>query len=226
MRDSCLIIFIKDPEPGSVKSRLAGDYDDLFAAELYGNFVLDILAGVGKGDWQLRVYFDPPEKENRIRERFGEDRQYRPQCGMDLGEKMKNAFDDCFAEGFQSAVLIGSDFPDLPQKIIEDAFMMLANAGDAVIGPAADGGYYLIGLKPSTFLPDVFSGISWSTESVYSETLQVLRAQGLRVEILSGWHDVDNGEDLIRLVERNRSTPFARSRTMAYLMASGKFTIR
>ncbi len=226
MQSRCLIIFVKYPQPGQVKSRLAKDFDSDFAAGLYKAFALDILECAMKGDWQLRIYFDPPERENEIKKLFGKERKYRPQRGADLGERMKNAFVDCFSVGFKSAVLIGSDFPDLPLKIIEDAFALLDSPGDAVIGPAADGGYYLIGLKTETFLPDIFSNLPWSTTAVFSETLKILQACGQRTEILPEWHDVDARDDLINLMERNKSTAFAASRTMKYLAASGKFITR
>jgi len=226
MRNNCLIIFVKYPEPGQVKSRLAKDFDDLFAADLYKAFVLDILERTQKGNWQLRVFFDPPEKEDEIKIMFGPDYLCRPQRGADLGVRMKNAFHDCFSEGCRSAVLIGSDFPDLPLKIIEDAFALLDSPGGVVMGPAVDGGYYLIGLTPDALLPDIFSGIPWSTAAVFSETLKILDAHRLSVKMLPRWQDVDTRNDLIGLMERNRLTPFARSRTMNYLTASGKFTAR
>ena len=226
MRNRCLIVFVKYPQPGKIKSRLARYYDENFAAGLYENFVFDILKTVEKGDYPLQIYFYPPEKENEIKKLFSNDHEYRPQRGADLGARMKNAFTDCFSEGFKAVVLIGSDFPDLPQKIIEDAFAVLDSPSDAVIGPAADGGYYLIGLKTETFLPDIFSGLPWSTASVFSETVKILQACGHRTEILQEWHDVDTRDDLINLMERGKSTAFAHSRTMKYLMASRNFSTR
>jgi rSAM/selenodomain-associated transferase 1 len=226
MQNRGLIVFIKYPQPGQVKSRLAKDFDSAFAAGLYKAFVLDILECAVKGDWQLRIYFDPPEKETEIKKLFGNDHEYRPQRGADLGTRMKNAFADCFSEGFKSVVLIGSDFPDLHMKIIEDAFALLDSTNDAVIGPAADGGYYLIGLKIETFLPDIFFGLPWSTVSVFSETVKILQACGQRIEILQEWHDVDTRDDLINFMERNKSTTFAHSRTMKYLTACRNFSIR
>lgn len=226
MQNRCLVVFVKYPQPGKVKSRLAKDFDGYFATGLYKAFALDILECAMKGDWQLRIYFDPPEKETEIKKLFSNDHEYRPQRGAHLGARMKNAFADCFSEGFKFVVLIGSDFPDLPLKIIEDAFAVLDSPSDAVIGPAADGGYYLIGLKSGTFLPDIFSGLPWSTASVFSETVKILQACGHRTEILPEWHDVDTRDDLINLVERNKSTIFAHSRTMKYLLASRNFSTR
>jgi hypothetical protein len=226
MHNRCLLVFVKFPQKGKIKSRLARYYDDNFVTGLYENFVFDILKTMEKGDYLLQIYFHPPEKETAIKKLLTGNYQYRPQRGADLGARMKNAFADCFSEGFKSVALIGSDFPDLPLKIIEDAFAVLDSPSDAVIGPAADGGYYLIGLKTETFLPDIFSGLPWSTASVFLETLKILQACGQRTEILPEWHDVDTRDDLINLMERNKSTAFADSRTMKYLMASKNFSNR
>ena len=225
MQNRCLIVFVKYPQPGQVKSRLANDFDSDFAALLYKAFVLDILECAMKGNWQLRIFFYPPEKETEIKKMFGNDHEYRPQRGADLGARMKNAFDDCFSEGFKSVVLIGSDFPDLPLKIIEDAFAALDSPRDAVIGPAADGGYYLIGFRYDKFLPAIFEGLIWSTASVFPETLKILQTCGYQTEIIQEWQDVDTRDDLINLMERNKSTAFAHSQTMKYLAANKNYFI-
>jgi rSAM/selenodomain-associated transferase 1 len=225
MQNRCLIVFVKYPQPGQVKSRLANDFDSDFAALLYKAFVFDILECAMKGDWQLRIFFYPPEKETEIKIMFGNDHEYRPQTGADLGARMKNAFDDCFSEGFKSVVLIGSDIPDLPLKLIKDTFAALDRPGDAVIGPAADGGYYLIGFRYDKFLPAVFEGLTWSTVSVFPETLKILQTCGYQTEIIREWQDVDTRDDLINLMERNKSTAFAHSRTMKVLAANRNYFI-
>ena len=226
MQNRCLIVFVKYPQPGQVKSRLAKDFDSDFAANLYRAFVLDILECAMKGNWQLRIFFYPPEKETEIKETFGNGHEYRPQRGADLGTRMKSAFIDCFSEGFKSLVLIGSDFPDLPLKIIEDSFAILDSPSNAVIGPAADGGYYLIGFRYDNFLPAIFEGLTWSTASVFLETLKILHAYSRQTEIIQEWRDVDTRDDLINLMERNKSTAFAHSRTMKYLASSRNYFIR
>ena len=225
MQNRCLIVFVKYPQPGQVKSRLAEDFDSDFAALLYKAFVFDILECAMKGNWHLRLFFYPPEKETEIKKMFGNDHEYRPQRGADLGARMKNAFDDCFSGGFKSVVLIGSDFPDLPLKIIEDAFAALDSPRDAVIGPAVDGGYYLIGFRYDKFLPAVFEGLTWSTVSVFPETLKILQTCGYQTEIIQEWQDVDTRDDLINLMERNKSTVFADSQTMKYLTANRNYFI-
>jgi len=226
MQNRCLIVFVKYPQPGQVKSRLANDFDSDFAAVLYKAFVFDILECAMKGNWQLRIFFYPPEKETGIKKMFGHDQEYRPQRGADLGARMKNAFEDCFSEGFKSVVLIGSDIPDLPLRIIEDAFAALDYPKDAVIGPAADGGYYLIGFRDDKFLPAVFEGLTWGTVSVFPETLKILQTRGYLTAIMPKWQDVDTRDDLMNLMERNNSTAFAHSQTMKYLAANRNYFIR
>jgi glycosyltransferase A (GT-A) superfamily protein (DUF2064 family) len=132
---------------------------------------------------------------------------------------MKNCFQRCFADGFSQVVIIGSDIPDLPPETFAEAFTALERR-DAVIGPAVDGGYYLVGFREETFIPEAFEGIAWSTEGVFAETLERLIRAGVGVHRLPSRRDVDTPEDLRDLVRRNRNTPFARSRTMACLAAA------
>lgn len=156
IKDRCLILFVKYPEKGKVKSRLAQSWTDDLAAGLYENFVNDMIVTLEKGSFSLRIYFHPPEKEEEVKKLWGEKYQYAAQRGADLGERMKNAFLQEFAAGFQMVVLIGSDCPDLPVDIIAESFRVLENKTGSVIGPAADGGYYLIGFRKDTFCPEIF----------------------------------------------------------------------
>ena len=114
----------------------------------------------------------------------------------------------------------GSDIPDLPESILSEAFRSLDDH-DAVLGPARDGGYYLIGFRRDTFVPDVFRGIEWSTDRVFAETRRKLEQATRSVYLLPEWSDVDTPEDLRDLKERNEGTAFAKSRTMKYLFATG-----
>jgi hypothetical protein len=139
-----------------------------------------------------------------------------PQEGNDLGEKMKNAFVRSFSAGTEKAVLIGSDIPDLSMAIIDEASVSLDTC-DAVIGPASDGGYYLIGFRKDSFLPGVFEGIPWGTESVCGETLRLLYRAGCRVHVLPEWHDIDTADDLRSLFVRNEHSAFRKSKTMSII---------
>jgi rSAM/selenodomain-associated transferase 1 len=213
----CLAVFVRDPEPGKVKTRLAKAYGDPFAAELYGYFVEDLLEALSSGNYHLELFFTPAEREMEIRQRFGVRFCYSPQEGEGLGDRMEKAFRSCFAKGFAATLLIGSDCPDLTAEVIEQAFRTLENGQDAVVGPAFDGGYYLIGFRSATFDPAVFKEMRWGENTIFEKTVDHLHARGYRVHLAPAWHDIDTEEDLADLQARHANSPFSRSRTMAFL---------
>lgn len=215
-----ILLFVKAPLRGQVKSRLAAVLGQDAALELYRNFVLDILTSIEKSGVPFRVCYHPPDSGEIVKNWLGGHLQYMPQEGKDLGERMERAFRRAFSEGASRAVLIGSDIPDLPSAMFTDAFRALS-VHDAVIGPALDGGYYLIGFNKDTFFPGVFSGIEWSTGDVFSRTMQAFDHAGQRVYRLTVWRDVDTIEDLKDLAARGRHSAFSSSRTMANLAGIG-----
>jgi len=220
MKDRCLVMFAKFPEQGQVKSRLTKDLGEERATDLYRCFIEDLLLRLSGGNYRFQIAFYPADKEREIREMFGHELLYTPQSGEDLGERMKNAFSRCFSEGPRSVVIIGSDIPDLPVWIIEEAFFSLDDH-DAVIGPSVDGGYYLIGFRNETFNPDIFAGPIWGTEDVFRQTMTILRETGTLVHVLPPWQDIDNVEDIAALIEKSEKTKFTNSKTMLYLRGSG-----
>jgi hypothetical protein len=139
-----------------------------------------------------------------------------PQKGNDLGDRMKNAFELVFSQGFHNTLLIGSDSPDLPNLLIDETLEALKDY-DAVVGPSHDGGYYLIAFKRDTFLPQVFSGVTWGTSEVFEQTMGILRKANLTVHTLPVWGDIDTIDDLKALSLNSRNTPFAESTTMKYV---------
>jgi rSAM/selenodomain-associated transferase 1 len=211
---SSVILFVRSPERGRVKSRLAAATGGKMALEIYKAFVLDIIETLSKGHYPLRIFFYPGSSGQRVVKWLGKDFVYAPQQGSDIGKRMENAFVQSFSMGFEKAVLIGSDIPDLPISIIDSAFSSLGK-NDAVLGPASDGGYYLIGFKKSSFLPHVFHEIPWSTPSVFRETMEIFRLSRYRVHTLPQWNDVDTFDDLRALFHRNRTTEFGRSQSMS-----------
>jgi uncharacterized protein len=217
MKDSCLILFVKYPERGKVKSRLAVYLTDDLAAGLYENFVRDIITTLEKCSFSFRIYFYPPGKEEKIKKLWGENYQYAAQSGADLGERMKNAILAEFATGFKLVSLIGSDCPDLSPDIIEESFRARENHSGSVIGPSADGGYYLIGFRQDAFCPDIFSGMKWSNSSVFEKTMNILQSKKCQPAVLPQWRDVDTKEDLDDLIKRSKGTSFADSNTMKFL---------
>jgi hypothetical protein len=199
-----LLFFIKNPEKGKVKTRLASAVGGEMAVRLYKRFLLEMLSTLNKGTFLFYLCFYPADALEDLRKWLGEEYLYMTQQGEDLGERMKNGFMEALAMKFKRVVLIGSDIPDLPLEFIEEAFTSLQEK-DVVIGPSLDGGYYLIGFKDKKFSARVFEGIHWSTESVFEKTLKVLKQEGLTVHTLQPLRDIDTVEDLrIRDLQRKR----------------------
>jgi rSAM/selenodomain-associated transferase 1 len=196
--DRCLLFFVKSPEIGKVKSRLAAVIGDEPAAKLYKEFVTQMLSTIQRGDFPFYVCFYPEDALKALKEWLGGQYQYFTQKGEDLGERMRNGFTDAFAMGFKRVVLIGSDIPDLPREFIEEAFTSLKEK-DAVIGPSYDGGYYLIGFRDKNFSSRVFEGMAWGTEAVFDETMKVLEQLRQAVHTLPCQRDIDTIEDLKHL---------------------------
>lgn len=218
--ERCVLVFLKSPDPGVVKSRLSPEIAEEVVAPLYKAFCHDLLATLRKGSYAFKIFFHPPEAGEKISSWLGKDFACEPQRGKDLGERMKNAFLQTFSEGFLRVVLIGSDLPDLTNEVLHKAFELESH--DAVLGPALDGGYYLIGFKNNTFLPEIFEGIPWSTDTVFAKTMEILGKKNYRVRTLQGWRDIDTIEDIKSLVLRNRTTDFATSRTMIFILDNMK----
>lgn len=193
--NNAVITFIKSPEKGRVKTRLAKGVGEKTALDLYQCFVTDVLDMVRSTAWTLRVYFHPEKSCRRIRSWLGTDLDLFAQTGTTLGDKMKNALAETFAAGYERAVLIGSDLPDLPSDIIDTAFNAL-NSTDAVIGPSPDGGYYLIGFTAKGFVPRIFNDILWGSNRVFDLTLNNFSDHGVSPFCLPVWQDIDTKEDL------------------------------
>jgi rSAM/selenodomain-associated transferase 1 len=215
-RDALILFFLKYPEPGEVKTRLAITMGQDKAAELYGYFVMDLLAKIESTGLSFAICFYPEQKKELLMEWLGQGYAYIPQKGDDLGERMAAAFLDAFAGGYRRVILMGSDFPDLPRSFIEESLGAL-DTHDIVIGPATDGGYYLIGFRKETFIQEAFEGMDWSTEGVFRQTLSILKTHRRRVYILPVWNDIDTVEDLRQLMERSGDSGFHTSKTMFFL---------
>jgi rSAM/selenodomain-associated transferase 1 len=200
-----LLFFIKNPEKGKVKTRVASAMGDKMAMKLYRRFLLEMLFTLNKGTFLFYLCFHPENSLNDLKDWLGDHYLYTPQMGENLGQRMKNGFVEAFSMNFKRVVLIGSDIPDLPLEFIEEAFNSLGEK-DAVIGPSFDGGYYLIGFRDKTFSPKVFEGIPWSTEKVFEETMKILKQEGLLVHTLPRWRDIDTIEDLKNLPGRSTNS--------------------
>jgi len=217
---SCILFFVKYPQAGSVKKRLAVELGAEVAAQLYRCFVEDALHILQRCGCHILICFYPPRFQDDMPAWLGFRYQYLPQRGLDLGQRMKSSFFDAFALGFEYTIAVGSDIPDLPSDFIRDARASLKSY-DVVLGPAGDGGYYLIGFRRDAFLPEAFEGPRWGTDTVFAETRAILGNKKLALYTLPYWNDVDSTADLKELYERNRHATHHCSKTMSYLSAQG-----
>ncbi|MCC6406689.1 MAG: TIGR04282 family arsenosugar biosynthesis glycosyltransferase [Planctomycetes bacterium] len=195
---SALIVIAKAPLRGFAKTRLVGErgLDADAVARLADAFVRDTLRACARVSGVRRVVcFAPREAEAYFRE-LAPDALLVPQGEGDLGARLSGAFDAVFASGATRAVLIGMDTPHVEPKLLERAFRELEHA-DCVLGPASDGGYYLIALRERR--PEVFRRIEWSTPRALAQTLERAREAGLATVLIDEVFDVDGGADLARL---------------------------
>lgn len=195
---SCVIFFVRAPEPGKVKTRLAQVIGNDAASQLYKSFVADELDMLRNLCFDVTICYHPQKAQQRVRNWLKAESNFLAQTGNNLGQRMANAFHAAFLRGYQRAVLIGSDLPDLPSSMVFDALDQLEKF-DAVIGPCEDGGYYLIGFCRDAFCPEIFLNIPWGTSWVLKKTLLKLHDKKLSCHTLPPWQDIDNYNDLMRL---------------------------
>ncbi len=190
-----LIVFLKYPEPGRVKTRLARDIGWKNASLIYSEIAQSVIGKASKSSkYETLIFFDPPEKKEDVRRWLkNTSLNLLPQEGNPIGERMLNAFERAFSLGATSAVIIGTDCMEVSDKTVLEAFRALREA-DAVLGPARDGGYYLLRLNRP--FPWVFKGIKWSTNLVLSQTIKKLEEKKLRFKLLETLTDVDTIRDL------------------------------
>ena len=201
--DRCLLVFAKCPQRGAVKTRLASEVGEAAALRLYTSFLHDTLVVARSTGVPLVVYVHPADAVEQARSLLGSDVCCAGQPYDDLGANMKCGFERAFADGFQRAVCIGSDLPDLRTDVLLRALESL-KSHEAVVGPSGDGGYYLIGFSRDGFLPEAFDGMHWGGNSVYRQTMDALVGHERSVAEVPVWDDVDTSADLKALIDRNR----------------------
>lgn len=193
-------VFAKYWEPGTVKTRLAQDIGNELAADLYRQFILSTLNRVSGIASRQTLVITPPERAKHFLEVALDDWTIESQLDGDLGARITGYFQLAFDHHFKRVVLIGSDSPTVPHQFIEEAFDRL-HSFDCVIGPANDGGYYLIGLSGfHSAHTELFESIQWSTQHVFNQTMKKAEQLKLSVHTLATWYDVDTIEDLTRVV--------------------------
>jgi rSAM/selenodomain-associated transferase 1 len=196
-RRDVLAIVAKYPRPGAVKTRLAAAIGPNAAAQLYSAFLRDLAARFGPSaapdDYSL-VWAQAPGPGD-LRAVVGDDARLLTQRGEDFADRLAAIGWDLAAAGFQRIVIASSDSPHLPTARVRDAFAALDDA-DVALGPATDGGYYLIGFHARPAPPDLFRGIVMSTEQVLADTVRRAERLQLRVHLLPTTFDVDEVADL------------------------------
>lgn len=189
--NSVLFIFVKNPEQGMVKTRLAADIGDDAALNVY-NRLLEYTESVAtKIDVHKQIWYSKEIESDDLWPDSGYEK--RIQSGIDLGERMSNAFSENEKSGYGKQVIIGSDCAELTANHIEMAFREL-DKHDVVLGPSEDGGYYLLGMR--SYIPELFEEMSWSTENLYRETLETIRRLRLSFAELEILNDIDTLDDL------------------------------
>jgi len=195
-----LIVFTRFPVAGVTKTRLIPTLGADGAALLQRKMTEHALKRVGRAhitpEPAVEIRFEGGDKK-RMRAWLGNAYLYQPQRGDTLGDRMASAFEDAFQNRVDQAALIGTDIPGLTPVTLESAFDSLGEA-DVVLGPASDGGYYLIGMHRGVFpaARKLFANMNWGTDSVLADTLEIAAISGLRTRLLEKLTDVDSPEDL------------------------------
>jgi rSAM/selenodomain-associated transferase 1 len=190
--NDAVIIFVKNPVHGKVKTRLAAAIGNDKALDIYLDLTAHTLKVAENAVADKYIYFSD-EIDNSIGQKTAAFKK-AVQSGIDLGEKMKNAFSDILNNSYRKVIIIGTDCPGISPEILEQAFNQL-NDADIVIGPAADGGYYLLGMK--ALHPQLFDNIEWSTSAVLQTTVERCTQNNLRYQLLEELNDIDEEKDLM-----------------------------
>jgi rSAM/selenodomain-associated transferase 1 len=195
--DKSLIVFLKNPVEGKVKTRIANTAGNIKALEIYRELLGILNDNLARVNCEVYLYFTETPME--ISYWANANYIYRVQKGNDLGARMSAAFEEVFRDGGSQkplkVLIVGSDCPLLSAEIIDEAFLKL-DKSDIVLGPAEDGGYYLLGMKKMN--TELFEGVSWSTEKVLNETLDKAAGLGLSVAFTPSLFDIDTEEDWTR----------------------------
>lgn len=193
-RSRCLVLFTKPARPGRVKTRLLPSLTARQAADLHQAFLDDLLPRLRRGSFELRVAWALEGEEIVPKSGIPAFRQQ----GGDLGERLFAGLSRVAAR-HRFVAAVGSDHPELRVSVIERAFEELEDGARIALGPAADGGYYLVAVAAEALHRSLFTGIPWSTDRVLEATVERCRTLGIDPVLLPRGHDVDSPEDLERL---------------------------
>ncbi len=209
-----LIIFLKYPDEGKVKTRLATVIGDYYAKEIYKLISSNIIEEIKKiENVKIYIFYSGENNSERFENWLGKEFNYLSQNGNDLGERMKNAFENVFSFGANKAIIMGTDIPGLNSKNISEAIRKL-DKKDIVIGPSKDGGYYLLGMR--NFYREIFEGIEYSNNMVYQRTLQKINKLKLEYESLIILQDIDTESDLNEWLQNEEESKIKREMELYY----------
>jgi rSAM/selenodomain-associated transferase 1 len=208
----------KHPTVGKVKTRLGESIGHKEVAHLYLCFLKDTIEKVNRLGIPFFIYYTPKNKKDDFVRLLPDNFTLMPQFGNDLGKKIYHGFNTAFKMDYTSAIALASDVPDLPPSFLVESVNKLKHF-DSVMGPSFDGGYYLIGLKKNEACQNLFQGIKWSTESVYTETMKKIQKRKISCYQLTPWRDIDLIEDLEHL-QYSDNPFFHKSHTWKYLKDS------
>ncbi|MEX2401869.1 MAG: TIGR04282 family arsenosugar biosynthesis glycosyltransferase [Rhodothermales bacterium] len=235
MNDAALIVFAKPPVPGGVKTRLTPFLTEREAADVYAAFLGDAVEQYTGLTADVRLYLAAPSSaadddasgaapsdaapsdgalDAGIADLFQQMKTFT-QRGAMLGERMLRAFAETFSAGYGRVVIVGTDHPTMPSSFLEKAIEHLATPRTVVVGPAEDGGYYLLGMND--LRPEVFHEMSYSHDAVFDETVRRVAEGGAGLTVLPTWYDVDTPADLVRLAEEVDEVEGGLRRTRAVL---------
>ncbi|GAB4334201.1 MAG: TIGR04282 family arsenosugar biosynthesis glycosyltransferase [Leptolyngbyaceae cyanobacterium] len=196
MIKSCLIVFVRYPEADKVKTRLIPALGAEGSASVYKQMAEHTLAQVRElsllKNVSVQIWFTGGSIA-QMNDWLGDDLDYQTQPKGDLGDRLLYAFQTAFSQGNESVIAIGTDCPSLSSSILFQGFQAL-KYHSLILGPATDGGYYLIGMKQ--LIPEVFNGIAWSTFEVLQQTVKIAKELGLVIAYLPTLTDIDTPEDL------------------------------
>lgn len=208
-----VVVMVKAPTPGTVKTRLSPPLPPAEAAQLAAAFARDTAFGMRQIADVLAAYA-PSDGRGALEMLLPAGLWWAAQRGENLGARLEAALADACAHGFGPLLVVGTDSPTVPLAFVSEAlFILRSKQADVVLGPTDDGGYYLVGLRQPA--PGLFESVAWSTPLAYAHTAANAARLGLRLHVLPPWYDIDTPDDLARLRRELSADPAARARAPA-----------